>query len=279
MVAESAGRMASLEDDAERRASLAELSEQLSAQDADEEPKPRSCGVLSISIDIAGSTQAKTRMRAKARDSDELTEWYRRFHRQFVEYEWWFYEALFRDEGNRTGLDWRRTFVVKGIGDEVWVLYEVLENDEWNLPALAVRLIDSALEVSGRRIFWTSAQDKEDEYCEQEQPESTYLPFKVYVDLVEDAFEIATPRLEYLSDRIRGFFGSEESWRDGESVHLANRLNAGTLMVDGRRLLATTRTDYIGWEVDRFFRLTKFAIPGVVTVGANLFQRILQSRI
>ena len=274
-VMQTVDRMTTMEEDPARKALLVDLSELLSAPEpAEERKEARRKGVLSISIDIGGSTQAKTRMRARALDSGELTEWYRKFHRDFLVQEWRFYESLFRDDSHGACLDWKRAFVVKGIGDEVWLLYEVVEEEEWNLPGLATRLVDSALKLSSWEIFWTSARDEADEF-EDDEPESQRLPLKVYIDFIEDAFEIAGPRLDYLSDQMAGFFDSEEVWRGGESAELANRLNAGTLMADGRRLLATTRTDYIGWEIDRFFRVTKFAIPNVVTVGANLFERIL----
>ena len=61
--------------------------------------------VISISMDICGSTEAKARMRACAGDNKaQLTEWYKQFHRQFLLSEWEFYSHLFRN--GRDELDW-----------------------------------------------------------------------------------------------------------------------------------------------------------------------------
>ena len=276
MVANSLRLMISSEERSDRSAFLEELSEQLDARETvKERAEQTNSQVLSISIDICGSTHAKTRMRARARGDDELTSWYREFHRQFLVYEWQFYESVFCDGGLGAGLDWKRAFVVKGIGDEVWLLYEIVEGDVWDLAEIAIRLLDGALDMLNQHIFWTSAQDGDDG-CDTEDSECERLPFKVYIDLIEDAFEISIPRLEFLSGRMARLIDGKEAWRDKDFVEVGNRLNAGTLMADGRRLLSTTRTDYIGWEIDRFFRATKYAVPCATTVGRNLFERILK---
>ena len=77
--------------------------------------------------------------------------------------------------------------------------------------------------------------------------------------------------MEHLSEIL----GAEESSNNGDFIELGNRLHAGSLMGDGRRLITAIRTDYIGWEVDRFFRTTKFALASVVTVGRALFERVV----
>ena len=157
--------MADRETDSERSDFLEDLRVQL--------PKPGSAGsqresrsqatVISISMDICGSTEAKARMRACAGENKtKLIELYKQFHHQFLLSEWEFYSQLFRN-GCDGGLDWdwRHVFVVKGMGDETWLLYKVSEADQWKLKSLAVRLFHAALNVTAKRLIqWTSASER-----------------------------------------------------------------------------------------------------------------------
>ena len=265
--------MANRESDTERGAFLKELGTQLPGSgSADLEGESRSrTKVISISMDVCGSTEAKARMKACARDDEELAKWYEEFHREFLWREWRFYSLLFRDGYSGVDWDWKHAFVVKGIGDEIWLLYEVGEDDLWKLGSLVARLLYAALEVAGRPIRWTSAPD------DAELPidgtwETRHLPLKFYIDILDNAFEVSGPRRDFVTERLSEILGPEESWNSEDFIGLGNRLHAGNLLGDGRRLVTAIRTDYIGWEVDRFFRATKFALPRVVVVGKALFE-------
>ena len=265
--------MGDWETDTERSAFLEELHAKLpgpGTANLEEEVRSRS-KVVSISMDVCGSTEAKARMKACARDDKELAKWYEEFHREFLWREWRFYSLLFRDGYSGVDWDWKHAFVVKGIGDEIWLLYEVGEHDLWKLGSLVARLLHAALEVAGRPIRWTSAPD------EAELPidgtwETQNLPLKFYIDILDNAFEVSGPRRDFVTERLSEILGPEESWNSEDFIGLGNRLHAGNLLGDGRRLVTAIRTDYIGWEVDRFFRATKFALPRVVVVGKALFE-------
>ena len=273
---ESVDFMVGRETDVERRAFLGELRAQLSGPDgADLQPQSRGrTRVISISMDVCGSTEAKSRMKACARDEKELTNWYEEFHRQFLWLEWRFYTALFRAASAEVGWDWKHAFVVKGIGDEIWLLYEVTEKDYWKLRSLVSRLLHSALSVASSLIHWTSAPD-DDEDRGDSSWEAKHLPLKFYVDIIDDAFEVSGPRGDFVTQQLPDILGAHESWSGEDFIELGNRLHAGSLMGDGRRLVTAIRTDYIGWEIDRFFRATKFALPCVVTVGQSLFEEVI----
>ncbi len=267
--------MAGQETEPERHGLLEELRSQLPGP-SPTDPKGECRGrttVISISMDVCGSTEAKTRMSACARNGEELAEWYRTFHRQFLLSEWRFYTQLFQDGDCGLDWDWKHAFVVKGIGDEIWLLYEVGEDDLWKLRSLAARLFHAALTAATRPIFWTSASD--DEEPGDRPLETRHLPLKFYMDILDGAFEVSGPRCDFVTERLPEIIGAEESSNEGDFIELGNRLHAGSLMGDGRRLITAIRTDYIGWEVDRFFRATKFALPSVVTVGRALFERVV----
>ena len=273
--------MSNEERDAERRAFVEELREQMSGADVAEDGAAGRSGrprVISISMDVCGSTDIKARMRQRARNEEELSRWYEDFYQQFLWAEWHFYESLFREEPGKITWDWKRTFVVKGIGDEIWLLYEVREEDDWKLPALVAHLLHAALDTLRRLIHWTSATDEDEEGEERgdEPGEMKELPLKFYVDIIDDAFEITDQRRDFMTERLPRILGEEDAWAREDFLELGNRLHAGIFLGDGRRLVTAIRTDYIGWEVDRFFRMTKYALPCVVAVGQNLFKEAVE---
>ena len=209
-------------------------------------------------------------MKARARSDEELSKSYEDFHREFLAVEWSFYAALFRRVPYEVDLDWRRGFVVKGIGDEIWLLYEVREEDLWKLKSVVARVLHSALNVADKRIGREWAPDGDTGPLG-----ARGLPLKFYVDILDDLFEINSPRLDFMLERLPHVLGPECTLSDREFVELGNRLHAGILEGTRKRLHTTFRTDYIGWEVDRFFRASGFALPGVVTVGKALFERVV----
>ena len=268
--------MADVETDEARRAFLAELRAGLAGPRRTEAGVERAgrTRMISISMDVCGSTEAKARMKKRARNKQELTRWYEAFHRGFMCLEWRFYGALFQAVPGEAGWDWKHAFVVKGIGDEIWLLYEIGEDDLCKLGSLFARLLHAALEVANCPIYWTSVPH-DDEDSGDAPSEAKFLPLKFYIDIIEDAFEVSGPRRDFVTQRLRKILDSEGNWAIEDFIELGNRLHAGSLMADGRRLVTAIRTDYIGWEVDRFFRATKFALPCVVTVGQALFEKVI----
>lgn len=229
--------MAGWETEPERRGCLEELRAQL-PESGLTDPKAESRGrttVISISMDVCGSAEVKARMKACARNDEELSDWYKSFHRQFLSSEWHFYSQLFQDGYIGLDWDWRQAFVVKGIGDEIWLLYEVDEDDLWKLPSLAARLFHAALTAARRRISWTSASDDEEP---GDGPLVTRnLPLKFHMDILDDAFEVSGPRREFMTERLPELLRAEDGSNNGDFIELGNRLHAGSLMGDGRRLV------------------------------------------
>src|SRR5947209_10390778 len=101
---------------------------------------PQGKTLISISIDVAGSTEAKSRILAIAAQEGWRHQLYKDFYRQFLFAEDRFYSAILRTNPGLRGikLDWQRLFVVKGIGDEIWLLYEVTSDDSANITAATV---------------------------------------------------------------------------------------------------------------------------------------------
>ena len=241
---------------------------------------PGETAVISMSIDMAGSTEAKTRMLAVAADRARCNELYSELYQNFLHHEHRLYSKLFDpNAGHGCVLDWKRLFVVKGIGDEIWILYEINPVTEDHLVSAAARLIYASLGLVGESIEWhgterSSGPDTTPEEESRQRFDEMKLAYKVQMDLLVDALEISGIRARYVSGNVGQYLRRERAPFDADAAELANRLNAGQFDTMGRRVRRVFRTDYIGHEVDRFFRTAKAALPGIVTVGESLFRRL-----
>ncbi len=250
--------------------------------------------LISMSIDVVGSTEAKRRLRDLTADEAWRAKLYKGFHAGFLDAENHFYTNVFAPGswGEGPPLDWRRLFVVKGIGDELWLTYDASTPEgldaEAALSQAAVRLISAALALcQGTLRCGGTGEDLGPSFDPKTEEEQRFdwmeLPFKVSIDLVEDAVEISGQRLDYLADRAGTYLSPPQDGADlrhpasfgASHVEILRRLNAGHFeLAGGHRLRQAYRTDYIGPDVDRFFRITKFALPGLVMVGDNLMRRL-----
>ncbi len=233
--------------------------------------------IVSISIDIARSTEAKTRMLALAPDETHRQGIYQRFYRAFLNKEDRYYQKLFakkRPDGSPS-IDWRRLFVVKGIGDEIWLLYELPAKVEELQHGLA-GLLEAALWQVTETVDWSETEKDNgpgfDSATEEAQrADGMRLPFKFHMDLIEDAAEISQLRATEITKNVRNYLSDPSFGPD--HVLLSNRLAGGFVETSGRATRIAWRTDYIGHDVDRFFRTSKAALPAIVTIGESLFKR------
>ena len=139
--------------------------------------------------------------------------------------------------------------------------------------------------LSGTSITWSSSERDAGPRFDpgediKQRHDAMQLPFKVYMDLIAEGCEISRIRADYLARNINAYLNLPPSARFGpDHVQIANRLHAGYLELAGRTPRQAYRTDYIGHEVDRFFRASKAALPGTVTIGESLFEKLdAQSR-
>ena len=102
------------------------------------------------------------------------------------------------------------------------------------------------------------------------------IPIKVCVDLLLEPIEMTKARYEFLKDIAFLAEGDNSAVYkvDEEFLAYCNRLNlaASSPFESGSSL--TTRKDFIGLEVDRFFRLTAFCLPRMIGIGDTLFSRL-----
>ena len=228
---------------------------------------------LSISIDLTGSTAVKQAL-------VQLTEGNRkRRHELYDEY----LKILFGIERdlysvflNIPSFDFQNLFLVKMIGDEFWYLYEFKETSGPDFVALAGDILTALTELIAkeRHLHFDDRLAPEDREGWDELPPATQfdLPVKVCTDIVQEPIEVNVSRYEYLKDIVTQIQGRPSPvYRiDREFAEYCGRLNLGSPDIFGTGQRLTTRTDYIGLEIDRFFRLTKLAIPKLLLVGQDL---------
>jgi hypothetical protein len=205
-------------------------------------PASRSTDFLfSISIDLVGSTDAKKRIMMLAGDNQTRI-----------------------DEFNA------KFFVVKGIGDEIWMLCDAAAAD---VPQVGHRLIDAALHVAVQRVWLLATEHEEgptfDHRFDPGRVEPIRSPIKMFIDLLSHASDLGHLRDEELlpavPDLLRTYHHREPT--PLEIVTVARRMSFSRYDSIGWGNFRESRTDYIGHEIDRFFRTTKSAVPGIVTIG------------
>jgi hypothetical protein len=236
---------------------------------------------ISISIDLAGSTDAKRQIRAiKAEDAELRRDHYRQLATKLALYEDHFYTQIFSPiERIPPPLDPARFFVVKTIGDEIWMLYELVNPDRPHIATAAARLLDSAFSLVNTASDLVATSQLEEPFFDPDAPPPAQVvsipaELKVYMDLIDDCIEVSEVRQGRLLRRIGGY-GRVPSTTPSftlnpETAELIGRLNLG--LIKDKKLVS--RGDVIGFDVDRFFRTSKAAVAGIVTVGESLFAEI-----
>lgn len=230
--------------------------------------------VLSISIDLTGSTLAKQALvEASVDDRCHRRDLYADYLKLLFEIERDFYRLLIDDPS----VDLARLFLVKTIGDELWYAYEVDAEDEaalrsaaWGICGALMKMFcsDRYLAFDMRPVPGNRRSDK------VVRPRVFNLPVKACIDLVDEAIEVNVERYEYLKDIVATLSGHSVAVYaiDEPYLETCNRLNLGSAKTLGTHVGLATRSDFIGLQVDRFFRLAKFCVPLLLGVGDNLMR-------
>lgn len=228
--------------------------------------------LISISIDVCGSTDAKARLRQHSGlinvDAADL---YKDFQKQVLRI-----EETFWTLARSSGLDIEKLFLIKSIGDEIWYVYDMEGLPEYQCHAAMVHTIETLVGLNSK-VFYLTAGPPTDPYdWKNEDPDtliSIHTPLKITVDLIAHALDVAEIRREFLTPHVAALLTplgkpvAPVQAGDERFVRLCNRLGVSTSMRTEQKVLSSVRTDYIGWEIDRFFRITKVATQGTVLLG------------
>ena len=234
--------------------------------------------VFSISIDLVGSTDAKTRVMKLADGNDaRIDKFNTQIYKEFCRIERYFYQAATSKSGLADPLELNKFFAVKGIGDEIWILFELSPE---KIKKQGARLIDAALQVAGKLVHFLATENEEpspfDRHFDYGVTEPVIAPIKIFIDLVQHASNLGKMRddelIAAIPQMLKESSGSEAS--NSEITEISQRLCFGTSEATPWARSQLYRTDYIGHEIDRFFRATKAALPGAVCVGESMVQRL-----
>ena len=230
---------------------------------------------ISISIDICGSTDAKAKLRAHSGlIGAKEAELYDSFQKQVLRVEETFWTIL-----RSCSLEIERLFLIKSIGDEVWYTYDLEKLESHDSKAAVARMIGALVSLQTKH-FDLVAGPPEDPYDWQNVDPDTIvridMPLKITIDVITDALDVGVVREKYLAPHVASLLSplgkrpNPVQAGDDRYINLCNRLGiANQLKVKGK-VHSSIRSDYIGWQIDRFFRLTKAAIKGAVLIGPEI---------
>jgi len=240
---------------------------------------PRGSLLFSISIDLVGSTDAKSRVRGVAKGEPERIDGFNaQIYKRFCQIEEAFYRSATDKYGAAAPIDLSRFFAVKGIGDEIWILCDVPPDEA---EMIGKRLIDSALQIAAKSVDFFAVEHEDDPmqfdpHFDYGAIEPVHSPIKLFIDAIEHASDLGKIRDDHLLgvipeilERLHGYPAPAV-----ELAEVVSRLCFGTSEALAWSRLQLYRTDYIGHEIDRFFRSTKAALPGTLTIGKAMAERL-----
>lgn len=231
--------------------------------------------LISISLDVVGSTSIKSDLSEFAtQHGTDLDRHYSDLAKLMLVSMNRFMELLDLDDV----LDIKRLFLVKRIGDEYWYVYNLDELKPYELFRHATHLVKTLLAFFSKKpveLVVTVPEEPDDPYAEPVDPDVIlYRPisWKATVDVFNhpiDLSKLAEDKLDgFLSGltalgRAKGFTTAG----DVEFLELKNRLGVGFVITRDDKIVYGMRSDFIGLEVDRFFRLSKFAREAELLAG------------
>lgn len=223
---------------------------------------------VSISLDLVGSTPLKRAMfRYGDHDFKKINQLYELYVQNLFEIE----ESFYRFVCASGVVDIRKLFLVKIIGDEYWFVYDVDDEDTDELRAVGNAFISGLLEVLAkpRRLSFGEKNSRTKFDFD--------LSLKALIDLVTNALHLPDRRYSHFENKIMGLLGSEARLSEidpGDYAALCYGLNFRPARPVSEELLGITRSDYVGMQIDRFFRTAKVCKPRFVTVGSTLWEKL-----
>ncbi|MBI5922082.1 MAG: hypothetical protein HY847_10625 [Betaproteobacteria bacterium] len=239
---------------------------------------------ISISIDIADSTVIKERLATFAAKWGLATSLaHEEFARGLIATEKLFLDLLIAENEaaqinqQPCAYELDRLFLIKAIGDEWWYSYSLQDLNDFDVAQHARHLLRALLAVLSKSpaiVFLPSAPivhpDGLDEFDDTMRLE---LPLKITCDLIE-GFDIGPGRVPAISPIVARCCGKGPITAGDELFKkLMGNLAAIPMITNHAtgKVASIVRSDFVGIEVDRFFRLTDHSSKGRVLVGKQLF--------
>jgi hypothetical protein len=239
--------------------------------------------LLTISLDVVDSTKIKSRfVQFSEKHGTNLDRLYSDFAKMMLVSMNCFMELVDLD----VVLDIKRLFLVKHIGDEYWYVYELNgleQHDRTRHSTHMLMAIMAFFSKSPYEVVATNPEDPDDlSECDIEYNALMRKPicWKATIDHLSHAIDLAGSAEDKLDELLAGFTAHGRKWGfttngDSELLELKNRLGVGFGYATGQKAIYAMRSDYIGIEVDRFFRMSKFSEKGKILAGRELLALLM----
>lgn len=239
--------------------------------------------LLSISLDVVGSTDIKSKLADfSSKHGTDLDKLYSEFAKMMLLSMNRFMELVDLD----AVLDIKRLFLVKRIGDEYWYVYVLNGLEQHEKTRHLTHMVQTLLAFFSKSPFEvvaTSPEEPDDPSewdIEYDALMRKSICWKATVDLLSHAVDLVGLAEDKLDGLLSGFTAHGKKWGfttngDNELLELKNRLGVGFGYATGQKAIYAMRTDYIGIEVDRFFRMSKFSEQGKILAGKELLSLLM----
>ncbi len=241
--------------------------------------------LLSIFVDLSRSTLTKVKINHICKQNEELKQkLLKQYHRILVRIERDFY---YQCEHNSISLE--ELFLVKSIGDEYWYVHYLGDKtNELHKRELVSKYLNIwqyladrsfSLFISEREVEWEEEKDNPSVWKNVNHERVSFAP-KVTIDFIDDYINFASERQEEINEQIKSLINEKQKSQsecqqeyEDRICSLAASLNLGTASIIGNKIrFEGIRFDQIGVDVDLFFRICHFAVPGIVQIGYKLFE-------
>ncbi len=223
---------------------------------------------LAISMDVVGSTALKKRLAEfSGLNGTNLDEHYRDLLRSMLVSMNCYLDLVGRD----CVLDIQRLSLIKRMGDEFWFTYdldgldaqEISSHSTHMAQALLVFLLDAHFDVTA---FLPNTHIREELYWKCTVDRITHA-----VDsskLAEDELDQFISKL--LTEQMRGAESKQGSMAGPEELlALRNQLGVGVAYLKENQVVFVAKRDFIGIEIDRFFRIARQAEKAKILAGQS----------
>lgn len=244
---------------------------------------------ISVSLDICESTKIKSVMTNKYKNNPEkLCECYKKYIELINGIEIGVFSSL-----KNEGIIWDKDlFVIKNIGDEVWFSIYIEQEDIKNKIRFnnkVIIILKSLLNKLFGRLDLNIGFDKYEKDGVIHYKDSLYFPdivFKVYIDYLDNNIDLSDIKLDFYKKNYENFYvghdyGKEIDKTDYDEKYkeFISRFNVGNYIIKNGKEGVAHRFDPIGYDVDRFFRCAKYALPGIIAIGENLINNLYKNDI
>ncbi|MDQ5988400.1 MAG: hypothetical protein CSYNP_04160 [Syntrophus sp. SKADARSKE-3] len=240
--------------------------------------------LILCSVDMCNSTQAKSYIESK--EIGYRQKLYQELASKLVKNEMIFYSQLERHyrKGTyspSTSSLYSRIFVLKNIGDEFWFCVEPDEGNPYDVANILYSLYLAASFRYDELIIDEQELtiEQEMDWCSERDFIRVPITFKIYADLIDDYINYSETRFNTFNDYFHTMLFPDDKRTDDEikklKVLLLNQLNIFSsegVPDNSNKLRGLLRTDLLGYQVDHFFRFSKYAARDLFSIGDRLFR-------